>query len=58
MTARQAGLDKETIDRAWHAQLRLCGRFRRLGARKDSRNTVVTAIARELCGFIYTEMTA
>jgi transposase len=58
MTARQVGLDKETIDRAWHAQMRLCGRFRRLGARKDSRNTVVTAIARELCGFIYAEMTA
>ena len=56
--ARQVGLDKETIDRAWRAQLRLCGRFRRLGARKDSHNTVLTAIARELCGFIYTEMTA
>lgn len=58
MKARQGGLDKETIDRAWHAQLRLCGRFRRLSARKDSRNTVVTAIARELAGFVYTEMTA
>ena len=58
LKARQGGLDKETIDRAWHAQLRLCGRFRRLGARKDSRNTVVTAIARELAGFVYAEMTA
>ncbi|MHB8296093.1 MAG: hypothetical protein ACYDH5_16050 [Acidimicrobiales bacterium] len=58
MKARQGGLDKETIDRAWNAQLRLCGRFRRLGARKDSSNTVVTAIARELCGFVYAEMTA
>ena len=58
LKARQDGLDKETIDRAWHAQLRLCGRFRRLCARKDSRNTVVTAIARELAGFVYAEMTA
>ena len=55
---RQEGLDRETIERAWRAQLRLCGRFRRLAARKDSRNTVVTAIARELAGFIHAEMTA
>lgn len=55
---RQDGIDKETIDRAWRAQLRLCGRFRRLRARKDSANTVVTAIARELAGFVYAEMTA
>jgi transposase len=58
MKHRQSDLDKETIDRAWHAQLRLCGRFRRLSAHKDSSNTVVTAIARELAGFVYVEMTA
>ena len=55
---RQDGLPKETIDRAWCAQIRLCSRFRRLDARKDSRNKVVIAIARELAGFIYAEMTA
>lgn len=55
---RQEGLDQATIERAWRAQLRLCGRFRRLSARKDSRNTVVTAIARELAGFLHAEMTA
>jgi transposase len=55
---RQQGLPTETIDRAWRAQVRLCGRFRRLGQRKDSNNTVVTAIARELAGFVYAEMTA
>ena len=55
---RQQGLPSETIERSWRAQVRLCGRFRRLGARKDSRNTVVTAIARELAGFVYAEMTA
>jgi transposase len=48
---RQQGLDPEVLARAWAAQLRLCGRFRRLAARKDSRNVVVTAIARELAGF-------
>jgi transposase len=45
------------IARAWTAQLRLCGRFRRLDARKSSRNVVVTAIARELSGFLWAEMT-
>jgi hypothetical protein len=39
-------------------QLRLCGRFRRLAARKDSKNVVATAIARELAGFLWAEMAA
>lgn len=56
--ARQQGLPPEVVARAWKAQLRLCGRFRRLDARKTSRNVVVTAIARELAGFLWAEMTA
>jgi transposase len=40
------------------AQLRLCARFRRLAARKTSKNLVVAAIARELAGFLWAEMTA
>lgn len=55
---RHQGLPAEVIARAWRAQLRLCGRFRRLDARKTSRNIVVTAIARELAGFVWAEMTA
>ncbi len=55
---RQEGLPQETVDRAWRAQLRLCSRFRRLSARKDSRNLVIAAVARELAGFVYAEMTA
>jgi len=46
------------IARAWTAQLRLCGKFRRLDERKTNRKTVVTAIARELAGFVWAEMTA
>jgi transposase len=57
MARRQVGLSPETIERSWRAQVRLCGRFRRLGARKDPRATVA-AIARELAGFLYAEMTA
>lgn len=38
---------------AWKAQLRLCGRYRRLVARGKHHNKVVTAIARELVGFLW-----
>jgi transposase len=55
---RQEGLAPETLARAWRAQLRLSGRFRRLDERKANRPVVVTAIARELAGFIWAEMTA
>jgi transposase len=55
---RQDGVDAETIKRAWAAQVRLCGRFRRLAAKKNSKNVVATAVARELSGFLWAEMTA
>jgi transposase len=55
---RQEGLDPDVVARAWAAQLRLCGKFRRLDERKTNRKTVVTAIARELAGFVWAEMTA
>jgi transposase len=54
---RHEGLPPEVVARAWSAQLRLCGRFRRLAARKTSKNVVVTAVARELAGFLWAEMT-
>ena len=38
---------------AWKAQIRLCGRFRRLAARGKKSQLVVTAIARELAGFVW-----
>jgi transposase len=55
---RQEGLDPAVVARAWAAQLRLCGKFARLDSRKTNRKTVVTAIARELAGFVWAEMTA
>ena len=55
---RQDGLDPDVVARAWAAQLRLCGKFRRLDERKTNRKTVVTAVARELSGFLWAEMTA
>jgi transposase len=58
LRGRQQGLDPQVVARAWAAQLRLCGRFGRLAAHKDSKNVVVTAIARELAGFLWAEMAA
>ncbi len=58
ITRRQEGLHPETVARAWRAQLRLTRRFRTLAERKDSRNVVVAAVARELAGFVWAEMTA
>jgi transposase len=55
---RQQGLDPQVVARAWAAQLRLCGRFGRLTARKNAKNLVATAIARELAGFLWAEMVA
>jgi len=50
---RQEGLTKEVIDIAWECQTRLCARFRKLMAKGKNRNTVVTAIARELAAFMW-----
>jgi transposase len=55
---RQNGVDPATAARSWTAQQRLCARFRRLNSRKTSRNIVAVAIARELAGFCWAEMTA
>jgi transposase len=55
---RQTGVDAATAARSWTAQQRLCGRFRRLSTKKSSRNIVAVAIARELAGFLWAEMTA
>ena len=51
--AEISGLSEAVRDIAWNAQLRLCHRYRRLIARGKNHNVVVTAIARELAGFIW-----
>jgi hypothetical protein len=38
---------------AWKAQLRLCGRFRRLIAAGKDVNVVTTAVAREMAAFAW-----
>ena len=46
------------MTRAWNAQQRLSRRYRHLVERKVNKKVVVTAIARELAGFVWAEMTA
>jgi len=50
---RLEGLSQDIRDLSWKAQVRLCGRFRKLLARGKNKNTVVTAIARELSAFMW-----
>lgn len=53
MQKRQEGHSVSLQNRAWDAQLRLCRRFATLKARGKEYNKVVTAIARELLGYIW-----
>ena len=50
---RQDGISKPVRDIAWKAQVRLCRRYRKLVASGKPTPAVVTAIARELLGFIW-----
>jgi hypothetical protein len=58
LRGRQQGVAPATVARSWAAQQRLCARFRRLSAAKTNRNVVTVAIARELAGFLWAEMTS
>ena len=50
---RQQGLDQEIKDIAWKAQWRLHTRYKKLAARGKNKNQIVTAVGRELLGFIW-----
>lgn len=50
---RQQGVSEEVLSVSWDAQLRLCSRYRSLKAKGKHHNVVITAIARELAGFIW-----
>ncbi|MGZ3235695.1 MAG: IS110 family RNA-guided transposase [Croceibacterium sp.] len=53
MYQRQEALPAEIRDIAWKAQVRLCARYRRMLARRKKAPVVITAVARELVGFIW-----
>ncbi len=50
---RQQSLDEQTKAIAWKAQHRLNSRYRKLVARGKSSSVAITAVARELLGFIW-----
>jgi len=54
---RQRGAPPAIVDQAWVAQRRLHRRYRRLAARGKPKQHIVTAIARELSGFLWAAMT-
>jgi transposase len=53
IAARHDGLTKDVLDIAWKGQIRLCKKYRSMSARGKNKNVVVTAIAREMAGFIW-----
>ena len=53
LVLRQEEQPKPIREIAWKAQLRLCGRYRRLARAGKPANVVTAAIARELVGFVW-----
>jgi transposase len=57
LRARQRGAPAQVIAQAWAAQHRLHRRYQRLAARGKPPQHVVTAVARELTGFVWAALT-
>lgn len=53
MSTRTSNVPQEAKDVAWKAQLRLNSRYRKLVGRGKKSNVAVTAVARELVGFMW-----
>ena len=53
LKARHAGLDAAVTDIAWRAQKRLHDRYRTLAAKGKNHSQVITAVGRELLGFVW-----
>jgi transposase len=54
---RQAGQSPDTLTRSWKAQLRLHAKYKKMTARGKPPGVAVVAVARELAGFVWAEMT-
>jgi transposase len=57
LRTRQRGAPADVIARAWTAQQRLHRRYQRLAARGKPKQHIVTAVARELTGFVWAALT-
>ncbi len=57
LSRRQAGASPETLARSWTAQQRLHAKYKKMTGRGKPPGVAVVAIARELAGFVWAEMT-
>jgi transposase len=55
---RQHGAGAQTLARSWTAQQRLHGKYTKITGRGKAPGVAVVAVARELSGFVWAEMTA
>jgi transposase len=55
---RQHDASPQTLARSWQAQRRLHGKYKTMTARSKPAAVAVTAMARELAGFVWAEMTS
>ncbi len=55
---RQAGQTPDTLARSWKAQQRLHAKYKKMTARGKPAGVAVVAVARELAGFVWAEMTS
>ncbi|HEY3033837.1 MAG TPA: IS110 family transposase [Streptosporangiaceae bacterium] len=58
LRTRQQGAAPETLARSWKAQRRLHGVYRSMTARSRPSAVATTAVARQLAGFVWAEMTS
>jgi transposase len=57
LRARQQDAPADSVARAWTAQQRLYRRYQRFAARGKPKQHIVTAVARELAGFVWAALT-
>lgn len=58
LARRQDGVNPQVLARSWAAQLRLHRRFATLLGRRKPPSVAAAAVARQLAGFVWAEMTA
>lgn len=58
LARRQAGQSPQTLARSWKAQQRLHAKYKKMTARGKPAGVAVVAVARELAGFVWAEMTS
>ncbi len=53
LSRRQEGLPRAVKELSWRAQQRLCRKHHRMRARGLHENKIMTAVAREICAFLW-----